>query len=776
MSVVYWLLGLESPGTVARAVRWVLYPAWPVGFVFLAIAALVAVVVAALNLLPQNVVRWRTRVALAMLRLAGFALLVGMLCQVELRLTLERAVRPNVAVLTDTSGSMSLRDASGQSRLEAARAFAAGPLARLGDRANLVPYAFDWRLRAGGASAPQGTETPRPQAEGMTRLISAVEEVARRESDLQAIILLTDGNDTAGTRSSLVAPLLAARGLPVYPVVFGSPGAPRVAKVSVSEAAPYVRLGDELRLTASLSATELGEQSVRVLLQEDGRKAPVAVRENVRLGKEPVAVSLVAKPTRAGRRTYRVALEGVRDAASARLQAAEHKVQVVDAKIRVLLVDIPRDERKIVAHWLARDPVVDLASLTLLPKGGWYAQGALRHKDVADGLPDREADLYQYDVILLGDIPRSYFRAGGDVTETRMQRLVDFVARRGGGLVTLGGQNAYAAGQYQGSPLAAILPFVVEPTRQPQAANTFKIIATPLGLSHPILQLAWDPQANRDAWLDLPPLDGCNRIERIKPGASLLAVREFSESGAPGSQSAVQSPRSTMPVMAIQNVGRGKVLSLAMDTTWRWEMMRPAEGEDHFRRFWGNVVRFLAPDPRLEPNRPQVLHYQSRAAVGESVTLATRLVDPAFHPIREADLRVAVTSPSGKTRHIYPRDGRNAPGLYEYAVTLDEPGPWQVAATFGGKTTSDEIMAGEGDDELDDPRAKPEAMIELARATGGRFFTPDEAEALPTELRLTPRRFTATATIALWNLPATMILMLAIVAADCFIRKRMGMA
>jgi len=765
MSVVYWLLGLDAPGTVVGTTRWGFCTARPVGVAVLAALGVVAAAVAALNLLPQNVVRWRTRVALLAVRLAGFALLAAMLCQVELRLTLERALPPNVAVLTDTSGSMGLRDASGRSRLEAARAFAAGPMAALGKRANVVPYALDWRLRPDDGSAT---------AEGMTRLIAAVEDVARRESDLQAIVLLTDGNDTAGTRSSLVAPLLASRGLPVYPVVFGSAGAPRVARVKVSEAASYARLGDELRLTASLSATELGEQAVRVLLHEDGRKEPIAARENVRLGKEPVAVPFVVKPSRAGTRTYRFVLDGVRDAASARLLASEHKVQVIDAKIRVLAVDIPRDERKIVGHWLARDPVVEFASLTLLPKGGWYAQGALRHKDVADGLPDREADLYQYDVIILGDIPRAYFRAGGDVTEARMQRLVDFVARRGGGLVTLGGQSVYAAGQYQGSPLAAILPFAVEPARQPQVPHPFKAIATLLGLSHPVMQLAWEPQANREAWLDLPTLDGCNRVERIKPGATLLAVREAAEAEASDHASRVTRPAS-LPVMAIQNVGKGKVLSLAMDTTWRWEMQRPAEGDDHFRRFWGNAVRFLAPDPRIAPNAPQVLRYQSRAAVGETITLATRLVDPAFHPIREADLRVAVTSPSGKVLRIYPRDGRDAPGLYEYSVALNEPGPWQVAATFGGKTSSDEIVAGEGDDELDDPRARPEAMAELAKATGGRVFTPDEASALPAELALAPRRLTTTATIALWNLPATLVIVLALVAVDCFIRKRRGM-
>ena len=91
----------------------------------------------------------------------------------------------------------------------------------------------------------------------------------------------------------------------------------------------------------------------------------------------------------------RVIVDGVKNAVSQSLQVAEHRVSVLNAKIRVLYLDIPRDERKILGHWLARDPVGDLATLTMLPKGGWYAQGALFHKNAGDGLPGAEADLHK---------------------------------------------------------------------------------------------------------------------------------------------------------------------------------------------------------------------------------------------------------------------------------------------------------------------------------------------------------------------------------------------
>ena len=225
----------------------------------------------------------------------------------------------------------------------------------------------------------------------------------------------------------------------------------------------------------------------------------------------------------------------------------------------------------------------------------------------------------------------------------------------------------------------------------------------------------------------------------------------------------------------MQSVGKGQVLGLAMDTTWRWELMRPAVGEDYFRKFWGNAVRLLAPDPRVEPDRPQVLRQQSSATVGRPLTLSTRLVDTVYQPVRGADVRVKVTSPTGRVTLYFPRDGRDTPGLYEYELALDEPGDWQVAVTHKDKTVTEKITAGTGLEELDDPRANVGAMTDFAQATGGRAFRPSDGEALVKALDLTPRRVSETAVVAVWNLPLTMALMIGLVCLDCWLRKRRGM-
>lgn len=747
------LLGIDSPGSIDRVTSWLWHAAAPLPLWAIIALAVAGLVTAGLNFMPNSVMSWKLRAGLASIRIAGVTLLLLMLSQLELRLTFDRNVRPTIAVLTDTSASMGLNDAAnGKARLAAARDFAGGPLKELAGKADLVRYDFNWRLET---AAPDATPS-RP-----TRLIDAVAETARRENNLRAVVLLTDGNDTAGDRGELLAPMLAARHLPVFPVVFGSSSAPKLARVKISSAANYVRLGDDLRLSATLSANDLGEQNVTVRLMEEGKKEPVATRENVRLGKDPVDVSFVVKPEREGERVYQVVIDGVKNAVSQSLQVAEHRVSVLNARIRVLYLDIPRDERKLLGHWLARDPVVDLSTLTLLPKGGWYAQGPLQHKNAGDGLPGAEPDLYKYDIIIFGDIPRAYFREGGDTAETKMQWLAEFVSRRGGGLVTLGGRNVYAAGQYQDSALSRLAPFVIEATNSPQVAKSFKITPTVAGLSHPLMQLEGDPAANREAWFDLPSIDGNNRVGKVKPGASLLAVRELEEG--------------PMPMIAVQNVGRGQVLGLAIDTTWRWEMMRAAEGEDYYRKFWGNAVRVLAPDPRLEPDRPQITRQHSSVAVGRTLKLSTRLVDSIFQPVRGAAVRVKVTSPSGQITHYLPRDGRDTPGVYDYEIPMTEAGSWEVSVTNKDKTVTEKITAGTGAEELDDPRANLPAMTSFATATGGRAFEAADSAALLSSLDLTPRRVTETAVVAVWNLPLVMVLLIALVCLDCWLRKRRGM-
>ncbi|MBE7463463.1 MAG: hypothetical protein HS116_08160 [Planctomycetes bacterium] len=754
MGWLYDLLGLDRPHAVERLANWDWYAAapWPAwawvaaGLAFLALAGL--------SWLPANTMPTRLRVYTSLLRLAGCAMILALLVQLEARVSYVHSAPPRLAVLLDVSDSMQVADEAGSTRRAAAERMRTELAERLAGRVEIAPYCFGRELAANDEA---------PDLREQTRLFEALEEMLAREQDVQGVVVLTDGRDTTRNTGGFVAPKFAARGLPVYPVCLGSTEEVPVPRLKDMLTVPFVRLGDTLTLAARLEGGRKEEQQVRFKLFEAGKEEPLEIRGPLRLGETPLDVTFALVPTRAGLATYRIEAEGLKETAAERLLVSVHRVQVLDEKIKVLYLDIPRDERKILGHWLARDPVVDLAMLTMLPSGGWYAQGALKHKDVSAGLPAEEADLYAYDVIVLGDIPRSYFRQNGDLAETKMRWLADFVRRRGGGLITLGGRSVYEAGGYEDSPLAQILPFALQTTPKAQEPKEFQLVATPLGLSHPLMRLEGDPEANREAWDDLPPLEGCNRVGGVKPGAMLLATRPLSNE--------------TLPLMAAQHAGKGQVFSMAVDTTWNWEMQRPEQGKDYYRIFWGNAVRALAPDPRVRPGRPQIQATRDSAAVGETLALSTRLVDKLYLPVRQADLRVEVKSPTGRVWTIFPADGREAPGLYEYDVRLDEPGAWEVRSVYDGQEAVKMVHAGGSGQEFDDTSADRETLERFALATGGEVLDPARAvEELLAKLDGKAQVTERTQAVAIWNLPLVLFLLLGIVTLDCWLRKRSGMA
>jgi len=801
--IVYRLLGLPDAGRIVGSEGWNWYAVSPLSRILLAVVLMAGVIAVALSLIPRTGTPWRIRVLTGLLRIGGFGLLLLFLARLELHVDVERELPPNVAVVTDRSGSMARPDVDGRSRFESAREFAGLLTDRLAGQADIAVYDLDWTLR------PTAVTDDAPAA-GMARMGEGLRALSRAERDLQAVVLLTDGTSAADADVASVGPLFAARGTPIYPVVFGRTDAPPLPSVRFTGGGDFIRLGDELRLEAVLAAGAFEGEVVRATLYEDDGEDPVLPpREGIRLGARDRLVAFTLRPERPGRRTYRIVVEGLRGAVSEELLTAEHIVDVVDQRIRVLYIDVPRDERKLVGHWLSRDPVVDFAGLLKLPRGGWFGQGQLRHTIVegGHGLPENEADLYEYDIIILGDIPRAYF-GEQDPDETRMRWLSDFVSRRGGGLITLGGYSVYNAGQYEGSALAAILPFRIAREAEAQEEGYFRVMPTGLGMAHPIMTLERDGEANRTAWFELPRIDGLNRVAGVRPGATLLAV--------------VEREAGPLPAIAMQGVGNGRVLSLAMDTTWRWQMLRPRgseragipEGPDYFRQFWGNAVRYLAPDPRLTPERPSIVRQSSDAAVGQTLELATRLVDRFYRPIRQADLTVRVTTPSGRAWRIYPADSRGAPGVYPYRVTLDEPGEWMVTATHREADVWAAIADAERDLEaarasgeaareaeaeaalsaareaisverirvgggqaaaLRDSRARPDLMDALAHGAFGRRFDVGEVDALLSQLRGKTHRVRQQHAVAIWNLPAMLILFMAIVCLDCLIRKRRGM-
>src|SRR6185503_10554662 len=104
--------------------------------------------------------------------------------------------------------------------------------------------------------------------------------------------------------------------------------------------------------------------------------------------------------------------------------------------------------------------------------------------------------------------------------------------------------------------------------------------------THPILKLFDNADESRAAWEKLPPFLGFNRVDRVKPGATVLWEHPVD-----------RTPEGLRVIIAVQEIGKGRAMAFATDTTAAWGRMFEQEwGPDsrYYKRFWINTVRWLA--------------------------------------------------------------------------------------------------------------------------------------------------------------------------------------
>ena len=93
-----------------------------------------------------------------------------------------------------------------------------------------------------------------------------------------------------------------------------------------------------------------------------------------------------------------------------------------------------------------------LVSVLRSADGKFYRQGVENADELVNGFPKSEEDLFKYDAMIIGSIEATFF------TFDQLKAVEQFVSRRGGTLLALGGSKAFNAGGYGNTPLADLLP------------------------------------------------------------------------------------------------------------------------------------------------------------------------------------------------------------------------------------------------------------------------------------------------------------------------------
>ena len=729
--------------------------------------------------------KWTLKSLLLGLRLLAIYALVLVLSQPTYRRNLSESVRPNVVLMVDTSQSMAVPDpklplararkeAEGtgmdagevgrMTRLERVNALLneAKILPVLSKKYNVHLYSFAGKSDAFALPADPKKRAAyqfnlKPDAKGgdSTQIGGALhrplEDLAGQP--IAGALLLSDGGNNLGEDPILSADGARQARMQVSAIGIGDPTKTKdVALLSVL-ADDVVRTNNTVSVYAALSHRGYAGKTVTVTLQRNG---DVIDRQTVRLGrdeqKQEVRFNYV--PTRAGRFFYTVSVSGLPGEVTLANNKRSFPQVVISKKLKVLYVENePRYEYRYLNKAILRDKSLDFACLLL--NAAEPSEGNIEIRE----FPPDEKTLFDYDIVVLGDVPRSAF------TDVQIEAMRRFVEDRGGSMLIIAGEE-HMPQDYAGTPLEAVMPVVIGPSPDPlRSEEPFQWQRTPEGKRSPIMQLEDNSADNDAAWDSLRGMLWAAGVPRAKPGATVLAVHPTR-----------RNADGPYPLVAVQPFGSGKCFIELVDSTWVW---RWRVGDRYFYRYWGQVFRTLTPKEIPGNSRfVQLNADRSNYRLGEKVSLSARLLNQYYRPIKAENATATLTYQNGTKQKVVLQPAPGTPGLFTAETTPDRVGRYDVSlvspANPNAKATAafivESLALEKQKPELDEPTLK-----KIASSGGGKYYQPNEilqwAKSLP-DNGLTVNSETET---EIWDRWPLLLLFLTPLALEWLLRKRTGL-
>ncbi|WP_437596320.1 glutamine amidotransferase [Sorangium sp. So ce590] len=671
-------------------------------------------------------------------------------------------VGPKVVVLVDGSRSMDLPGLAGTRRDSAQLALAelgkrsdvrlsrylfgeGAPLpadAQAGDPGGLAPAPGG---SAGPAPAPGGSAGPAPAPGGSagapapaalaatpargrpqrrSDLSAALEALARAADERpSAFVVVSDGRlDRPGAEGTAAATRAALEGLdvPVHTVAVATESV-RDASVRAVRTSGAAVAHQPLSLRIDIGCSGgLACDAVPVVareLREQGAPTTLATgTAHVEGGVGTVELGVTLD--RAGRRILEVAIDAPDGDELPENDVRYVTLDVARDRIRVLHVaGRPTYDVRALRMWLKADASVDVVAFFILRTPGDEVNASSDELALIPFPVDElfSVHLSSFDAVVLQD-----FDAAPYGLTKHLPALAQYVDK-GGGLIMVGGPNAFVQGNYARTRLARVLPVDLDIGRAPPDLGAFVPRITAAGRTAPVLApllaLIGD---------EMPEMPGTNVVGDPLPGAMVLMTHptRTTASGAP------------MPVLSLGEHESGRTIALTLDGSHRLlfsAFASSSAGRAH-GAFWDALLGWLMRDPRFEP---AAIEPRGGCLAGEETALVLR---PLAGQRGEARVTIARLGSGTVVKTLSARIGEGgepielAAGRLEpggYAATVEIVPAEGAAGDAKGATTRRDFACERGGDEWADPRPDVARLEEIARATGGASVLPSAAGSLP---------------------------------------------
>src|ERR1700733_13429607 len=486
-------------------------------------------------------------------------LLLFLLWQPALSIATLRPQQNIVAVVIDDSKSMSTPE-DGHTRKDQLLATLNGGLL------NTLKSKFQVRLYRLGDHLERIENVDKLNASApATHIGDGLKDVLADSATLPigAVVLMSDGADNSGGIDLDTISDIKRQRIPIHTVGFGRE---RMAHdIEVTDVQMAARSLAKSRLEAQVTFHQWGlkGENARLVVRDAGK---ILTSRDIVLHGDGAAQTetVLFNAGDAGVKNLQFSIDALPDEDNKNNNALTRVLYVDNAKPRILYMEgEPRWDYKFIRRAVEDDKNIDLYCVVRTTQNKLYTQVPTDAPsgELKDGFPTKVDDLFNYQGIILGTVEANYF------TPAQQDLIHQFVDRRGGGLLFLGGRASLADGGYEREPCADLLPVKLPDHKNPFHRDPAAAELTPAGRDSLITRIEDNPETNVERWKKLPYLMDFQEAGQPKPGALVLA--EMNASG------------HKLPLLITQKYGRGRTAVFASGGDWRRQMLEPLEYMSH---------------------------------------------------------------------------------------------------------------------------------------------------------------------------------------------------
>jgi hypothetical protein len=673
------------------------------------------------------------------LRWIGLFLVFLLLGEPVLSIVTHSVDRPVVAVLVDNSQSMAISDRLGR-RDETVKSIIRSQVwTQINNRGMLAYSLFDANIRR-LATITADSLSFKGEVTDIAGALKSIKQTTA-PSNMQAVVLITDGNSTIGMNPLYEATEL---GVPVFTVGVGDTIEQKDLLIRKALTNEITYAGTKVPVHVTVHSAGFGGEQVQVTLRHGATildEKPLTLAGDTR----DYLVPLSFEAEKEGVEKYSAEVSSLPGELTLKNNRMNFFVKVLKNKLRVALIaGAPNEDAAFIRRAMANDKNIEITSF-IEQNDGQFFENTLQ----AEALKSVDG------ILLIGfptehTLPRSLQTVIEAVEDGKpffmeMSRTIDF-------------GKLYA--------LDKILPFRVE-----NAANSeLQVFAAvpEAQRNNPILKMS-NGNNTVEIWSKLPPVFRQQGNFRSKIESEVLATVRL------------QSMPLTDPFIVARNVNKKKSLAVLGYGLWRWSMLSDAGSgtELILEHFISNAIRWLT--TQEDSRRIRVQSSKHSYTTQDAVEFIAQVYDDNYQPLDDARIEVNVRNGNETSPIVL-----NALGSGQYQGEFESlrEGEYNFTATVmvnGAAVGSDQgtFSVGGQNAEYFETRMNKPLLEQIAAQTGGRYYDNNHLSSLDHDVttmeNFKPHDIRRSAEIEIWNSRWMLALVFFVFALEWFLRKRNGM-